>query len=85
MSEPDWKQPLRDWVAVAVGGSDLTQAYALDSLLPHIDAAYERGLTAGRSQGRYTTGRKKWRKEEPCPTSKSAPDASGSGASAGEP
>lgn len=56
--EPDWKQELRDWVAAYVGGSDRTQGYALHSLLPHIDAAYQRGLIAGRSQSGYATRRK---------------------------
>jgi hypothetical protein len=46
------------------------------------EAAYQRGLMAGRSQARYPTRRKK--KEGPCPTSPSAPTADESSASAPE-
>jgi hypothetical protein len=67
-SDPAWQAELWDWVTCYVGGSDTVQDGAMASLQPHIDAAYERGLVAGRSQGRYTTGRKKWRKEKPCAT-----------------
>jgi hypothetical protein len=75
MPEPDWKADLGDWVACYVGGSERTLAYAFRSLLPHIDAAYQRGLIAGRSQQGYTTRRKK--KEERC-TPTDAAGAAGS-------
>lgn len=47
------------------------------------EAAFERGLMAGRSQSGYATRRKT--KEPPCPTSPSVPSADESAASAGEP
>jgi len=72
MPEPQWKAELsRD--LVLRGFLAETEEERMAVVMPHIDAAYERGLTAGRSQGRYTTGRKKWRKEDPCPTA--APSA----------
>jgi hypothetical protein len=98
MPEPDWKQALRDWVAVAVGGSGNAQAYAFDSLLPHIAAAYKRGHDAGRSRAGYrlVTENERLRRElelarrekngaSVCPTCLSALSATESGASAGEP
>jgi hypothetical protein len=64
VDEPDWKEGLRAWVGVYVGGFDSVQDAALHDLMPHIDAAYQRGLMAGRSQSGYSTRRKK--KETPC-------------------
>lgn len=72
MSEPDWKLALMGWVVVAVGGTAHAQAYALETLLPHIEAAYQRGLMAGRSQAGYTTRRKK-REDSPCAPSAASP------------
>lgn len=62
MSEPAWKAELHsDLDRVAYSHASLEST--LEMVLPHIEAAYQRGLQAGRSQGRYTTGRKKWKKE----------------------
>jgi hypothetical protein len=60
MPEPDWKTELRTLAGELdiYGDAEFTMA----RLLPHIDAAYERGLIAGRSQSGYTTRSKK--KEE---------------------
>lgn len=79
MSEPDWKDALDDWQAEYIQGSHAAREEAWNTLLSHIEAAYQRGLQAGRSQAGYSTRRKS--KEGPCP---SAIDASGSTASAGE-
>lgn len=91
-TEPDWKTELSRDVEHAIAfnvdcGGLLGVCRVRDAVLhaidQHIEAAYLRGLQAGRSQAGYTTRRKK--KEETCPTSTSAPGATGSGASAGEP
>lgn len=71
MSEPEWKTELRSELETGLDGwifESRAAAYlAFETVMPHIEAAYQRGLQAGRSQGRYTTGRKKWRKEDdPC-------------------
>lgn len=70
MSEPDWNAELRDWVEAWFDPP--FQARALTTLTPLIDAAYERGLIAGRSQAGYQTRRK--RKEGPsCAPSAGSP------------
>jgi DNA-binding CsgD family transcriptional regulator len=56
MPEPDWERDLKDWTAVWVGSSERAQEAALRSLKPHLDAAYHRGLVAGRSQTGYGKG-----------------------------
>jgi hypothetical protein len=67
MAEPDWKQTLSDAVEAAVGlnvdcGGTLGVHRVRDAVLhaigPHIEAAYARGLMAGRSQQGYATRRK---------------------------
>lgn len=76
MPEPDWKQELR-WMAEAFAATDFqghsvapseiqgaVSRYLLATGEPHIEAAYVRGLVAGRSQQGYATRRKK--KEEQC-------------------
>lgn len=76
LAEPDWKQELR-WAAEAFAATnfeghpapprdvqDVMSRYLLGALLPHIEAAYQRGLMAGRSQAGYGT-RRKPRKEKP--------------------
>lgn len=82
MPEPDWKVELENWVAAWVGGSERTQRTALESIIWHMNDAYQRGLMAGRSQQGYATRRK--RKEPQCPPP-SATGATESAASAGEP
>jgi hypothetical protein len=72
VSEPDWKQDLDDWVEVHVQGTLGEQIYARHTLQPHIDAAYERGFMAGKSQARYPT-RRKQREEPPCAPSAETP------------
>lgn len=73
-SEPDWKRELREQLDALSGSHpDLHRVGSLRAVIVslvevHRTEAYERGLIAGRSQGRYTTGRKKWRKEKPCAT-----------------
>lgn len=70
MSEPDWKQELQ-WTAEAFAATDFNgrpvapeairgavSRYLLSTFLPHIEAAYQRGLMAGRSQAGYVTRRK---------------------------
>lgn len=91
MSEPEWKTELR-WMAESFAATKfldhpapapsvqaVMSRYLMGALLPHIEAAYQRGLMAGRSQAGYTTRRK--RKEDSCP---SVTGASESTASAGE-
>jgi hypothetical protein len=108
MSEPDWKTELytalkgelderlrahtelaREFLADALGGA----------VMPHIDAAHQRGLTAGQSQAGYRLVRENERlrrelelahqnkrREGICPTCLSALDVTGSTpASAGDP
>lgn len=79
MSEPDWRGALMATVTGWVTGGFLVREGAYRALLPHIEAAYQRGLMAGRSQANYPTRRKP--KEE----SWSVPSASDTAASAGEP
>lgn len=82
VSEPDWKDELRKAVNRYAVGFDYEKETAYQAVLPHIEAAYRRGLMAGRSQGGYQATRRK-SKEEPCPRpSPSAPTASASSASA---
>lgn len=66
MSEPDWKQSFYDSVTSWVSGGDIVKTAAYLALLDHIEAAYQRGLQAGRSQAGYGTRRKS--KEGPCRT-----------------
>lgn len=73
--EPEWQEQLRTTVDGWVQGSDFVRQSAYDSFLRHIDAAYKRGLMAGRSQAGYTTRRK---------PSRSAPSVTGSSASVPE-
>jgi len=75
--EPDWKHALRaalDQDAWRVGGpyGDWDTDEALTTVMPHIEAAYQRGLMAGRSQAGYATTRRK-RKEPPCAPSAENP------------
>jgi hypothetical protein len=77
MPESDWKQEL---YAALKGELDerlrmhteLAREFLADALgvavLPHIDAAYQRGLMAGRSQAGYPTRRKK-KESDPCTAS----------------
>jgi hypothetical protein len=58
MPEPQWKTELsRD--LVLRGFLAETEEERLAVVMPHIEAAYKRGLTAGRSQAGYTTRRKR--------------------------
>lgn len=59
VSESDWKAELQGWVEEWVGGWPGTRDRALTALMPHIDAAYKRGLMAGRSQAGYAATRRK--------------------------
>lgn len=68
MSEPRWKTELRDAVEVAIGisvdcggtsGVHRVRDVVVKNVVPHIEAAYQRGLQAGRSQAGYKTSRKK--------------------------
>lgn len=75
-----WRVELRARLE-GLGGYSEDELTALEGAVEsHIEAAYKRGLQAGRSQAGYSTRRKS--KEEPCP---SATGAFGSTASAGEP
>lgn len=70
MSEPDWKTELRRTVGAQIDPwieHDWQEDALLGALLPHIDAAYQRGLQAGRSQAGYKTTRKK-KENDPWPT-----------------
>jgi len=72
--EPDWKTELRselEEIADTIergnaieGGVDYGRRALESTVFEAVEAAYQRGLVAGRSQGRYTTGRKKWKKED---------------------
>lgn len=76
--EPQWKRELsRDLVLRGFLAESEEERLAV--VMPHIEAAYQRGLMAGRSQAGYSTRRK--RKEDSCP---SVTGASESTASAGE-
>jgi hypothetical protein len=72
---PTWEDQLRTTVDGWVLGSEYVRQSAYDSFLRHIDAAYKRGLIAGRSQAVYPTRRK---------PSRSAPSADASSASVPE-
>jgi hypothetical protein len=64
MPEPQWKQELsRD--LVLRGFLAETEEERMAVVMPHIDAAYQRGLMAGRSQAGYPTRRKK-KESDPC-------------------
>lgn len=67
VSEPDWKDELRNAVNRYAVGFDYEKEAAYQAVLPHIETAYKRGLMAGRSQAGYEVTRRK-RKEEPCAT-----------------
>lgn len=67
MAEPDWKTALSEAVEAAIGlnvdcggtlGVHRVRDAVLHALEPHLNAAYERGLMAGRSQAGYVTRRK---------------------------
>ncbi len=67
MPEPDWKQALSAAVEAAVGlnvdcggavGVHRVRDAVLKAIQPHLDAAFSRGLMAGRSQSGYATRRK---------------------------
>lgn len=67
VSEPEWKTELRRTIGAQVDPwveYDWQEDALLNAVLPHIEAAYQRGLIAGRSQQGYATRRKK--KEEQC-------------------
>ncbi|MGW2169183.1 hypothetical protein ACWC1C_01470 [Streptomyces sp. NPDC001705] len=71
MAEPAWNTALRaalDKNAQRIVGpsGDWEIEEAMAVVLPHIDAAYKRGLAAGRSQAGYRALRK--RREEQCET-----------------
>lgn len=74
MAEPDRKAQLLEdlrWALAPHTELHASADAALAAVLPHIEAAYKRGLTAGRSQAGYTTRRKK--KEETCAPSAATP------------
>jgi hypothetical protein len=90
VTEPDWEVDLRETVNAWVLGSLMVKGGAYAAFKRHVEAAYERGLMAGRSQAGYGA-RRKPRKEKPKwytlapPETPSAPDASGTTpASAGD-
>lgn len=89
MSEPGWEAELRKTVDAWVEGGEFVRQSAYDSFLRHIDSAYRRGLTAGRSQAGYRLVQENdrlqrlLREEGPC-ASPSARTADGSSASARE-
>ena len=73
MPEPDWKATLSAAVEAAIGlnvdcggasGVYRVRDAVLEAIQPHLDAAFARGLMAGRSQAGYSTRRKS--KESPC-------------------
>jgi hypothetical protein len=68
VSEPVWETRLNADIEAAIGlsvdcggtaGVQRVRDVVLRNVLPHIDAAYKRGLMAGRSQSGYRTTRKK--------------------------
>jgi hypothetical protein len=61
--QPTWQEALRSTVSAWVSGTDWVKESAYQAVLPHIEAAYQRGLMAGRSQANYPTRRKS--KEKP--------------------
>ncbi|MFF3363549.1 hypothetical protein [Streptomyces misionensis] len=71
MSEPSWKTDLKQTVDAWVSGSGYVKDCAFVALLVHVDAAYDRGLMAGRSQANYPTRKK--RKEDPCTAAADGP------------
>ncbi|HEY1157103.1 MAG TPA: hypothetical protein VGE95_12530 [Arthrobacter sp.] len=83
MSEPDWKADLRATVYDWTDRAPAIQEGAMEALLPHIEAAYRRGLEAGRSQAGYSTRRKS--KEGPCPTGTAGAAGSTPASTTGEP
>lgn len=86
MSEPSWKTELCSELLAFTDYGEGEMDDLMRVVMPHIDAAYERGLVAGRSQSGYTTRRK--RKEDPCPTaapSAGTPSPASSTEAAGEP
>lgn len=61
-SEPDWKLALRHAIGEQIDpwtDFRFVEDAVFDAVMPHIDAAYQRGLMAGRSQANYPTRRKK--------------------------
>ena len=56
MAEPDWKRDLQDALWAWCRPEELEALTA--TVMPHIEAAYQRGLMAGRSQRGYDTRRK---------------------------
>ena len=58
-AEPEWKAELRATVSAWVPGTDWLKESAYVAVMPHVEAAYQRGLMAGRSQANYPTRRKK--------------------------
>lgn len=75
MSEPGWKSALRGSLEALTEQAFekdpcLTEA-GMEVVLPHIEAAYQRGLMAGRSQQGYAARRKS--KESPCTADAAGP------------
>jgi hypothetical protein len=98
MPEPDWKAALRSDLAWKAHVFDGLVDEAMETVTPHIDAAYQRGLTAGQSQAGYRLvqenerlrrelelAHQSKRREAICPTCLSALSATESAASAGDP
>lgn len=56
--ESDWKAALRTDLDHHLGSESWADGMET-VLLPHIEAAFQRGLMAGRSQANYPTRRKK--------------------------
>lgn len=92
MSEPDWKVRLSAAVEVAIGlnvdcggaaGVYRVRDAVLADIAPHVEAAYQRGLEAGRSQAGYGTRRKS--KEGPCRTGTAGAAGSTPASTTGEP
>lgn len=63
LSEPDWKAELRRDLVIH-GFLAETDEERMAVVMPHIEAAYQRGLMAGRSQQSYASTRRKG-KEKP--------------------
>lgn len=72
-----WEDDLRKAVNAWVLGSVMVKGGAYAEFKRHVEAAYQRGLMAGRSQQGYAANRRK-RKEPPCAPSAGTPSPASS-------
>jgi hypothetical protein len=67
VTEPSWKTELRKAVNAWVLGPQMIKGGAYAEFERHVEAAYQRGLQAGKSQAGYST-RRKQKEGEACRT-----------------